>query len=60
MKKNKLKLNDFKVSSFTTDLSEKVKGGSINYYPTKQCPTDGTDVTGVGLGLCEAATRRNC
>jgi len=66
MKKNKLKLDELNVKSFTTS-ADKLKGGGFTivttdpytYFPTKKCPID-VGQTGEGLGLCEAATNLDC
>ncbi|MEL6558954.1 MAG: hypothetical protein AAFQ94_12270 [Bacteroidota bacterium] len=73
MKKNKLKLQDLNVKSFSTSMGKIVGGatGTCNTSPmdcwaglTHQCETNecGSDsrcaTGGEGLGICEAPTKR--
>lgn len=62
MKKNKLKLKDLNVKSFTTEASDKVRGGFVSFViscePTVNCPTDEvTKLDGNDVGICEAPSR---
>lgn len=62
MKKNKLKLSELNVKSFTTEASDKVKGGLASFVvrcdPTVNCPTDEvTQLDGNDVGICAAPSR---
>lgn len=62
MKKEKLKLNDLKVKSFTTDLGEKtahtIQGGLISNEPLANCGGTGqAQLTGTG---CPGGTGTIC
>lgn len=62
MKKKKLKLNDLKVSSFTTTTEGKaIKGGNVSTgCETMECNTRdfcGTLLQGNDVGLCNTPTK---